>query len=929
MSTRPATHRFVRAIACLVLATAATAQSSGHGSDQKHWAYRKPTRPSTPHVNAAHWPQNPIDAFVLEKLEANGMAPSARAERARLLRRVHLDLTGLPPSIEDVDAFLRDDSEGAWQKVADGLLASPRFGEHWARQWLDLARYADSNGFQADQLRDSWAYRDWVIDALNADMPFDRFTIEQIAGDLLPDATLAQRIATGFHRNVTCNVEAGVDPEANRVNQVFDRVNTTATVWLGTTMECAQCHDHKYDPFSQSDYFRLFAFLNNTPIEVKNGQGVRFDFYGPKLELPLASAEREQLAALHTELAEVEARQKSELTNVAEEQLRWEHKMLALLAAENPWHALDVAAFASTGDENHTVLPDKSVLIGGRLPGTATYTVETIAPFEGITAFRIETLTHPSLPGTGPGRGDDKRPNFILSEFTVHAHDGNGQEATRVDLHSAQADYSQRGWHVKNAIDGKQNKGWAIGGGFFKDHYATFQTRTTIGNKSDTRLTFTIDQNYGRGRTIGRFRLSAYTGDPALLALPKQIARILQQEKRGAKAEDRLREYFRNNHPAAVRLTRQVADLKQRVQAIQPATALVMVEEQQPRATHVMQRGDYLQPGARVTAGTPTTLHAFREDWPKNRLGLARWIASPDNPLIARVTANRWWSHIFGRGLVTTEEDFGLRSEAPSHARLLDWLAVEFVESGWSMKHVLRLIVTSATYQQSARRQGAETVDDDNTLLARGPRFRMSAEMIRDNALSIAGLLSLKTSGEPVFPPQPAGLWRQTGRNEPKYVVATNEDRFRRGIYVVWRRAAPYPSFVLFDGPDRSSCHPSRSRTNTPMQALTLMNDDAYVEAALGLALRVVRQSGMSTAARIEHAFRLALARRPTTVEREHLRTVFHRERQRLAADAKRAAMLVDSVKGIRVANHIDRVDAATWFLIATILLNLDETISK
>ena len=912
----------LRSAAVLVIAAFAVGQESGH------WAYQKPRRPAAPRVAAGDWVRNPIDAFVLQRLEADGIRPSPPAERARLLRRVYLDLTGLPPSVEQVDAFLNSASEHPLEDVVDDLLASPRFGEHWARQWLDLARYADSNGFQADQLRDSWAYRDWVIDALNRDMPFDEFSVAQLAGDLLPGATLAQQIATGFHRSVTCNVESGVDPEENRVHQVVDRVNTTSTVWLGTTMECAQCHDHKYDPFSQRDYYRLFAFFNNTPVEVKNRTGVRFDFYGPKVDLPLEPSKRQRLRDLNGQLSQ-QKQLRSEQRSVAQRGFEeWIRDTSAAVAVANVWHTLPIAAVRSTGDESFTVLDDQSVLVGGRLPGTSTYTVEAVTELEGIAAFRLETLTHESLPGSGPGRGDGKRPNFVLSEFQVRARGPSSKEGERVQLHSAQADYSQKGYAVAKAIDGKRNNGWAIGGAFFKDHYATFQTKVALGD-GDTHLTFTLDQNFGRGRTIGRFRLSAYTGDPALLSLPAEIVGILKKSDRGEADREALRAYYLKHDPALRRLDREIAELEQKIAAVQPSTALVMVELEQPRETCVMVRGDYLQRGDAVRAGTPAVLHPFPAEWPKTRLGLARWLVSADNPLVARVTVNRWWARMFGRGLVPTEEDFGLRSEAPSHPELLDWLAVEFVESGWSMKHILRLIVTSSTYQQSSRRSPEDSGDVHNVLLARGPRFRMSAEMIRDTALSISGLLSSKVGGAPVYPPQPAGLWRQTGRNEPKYVVDTGQDRFRRGIYVIWRRAAPYPSFVIFDGPDRSTCHPSRSRTNTPMQALTLMNDQAFVEAALGLARRIVGLPEASMAARIDYAFRLAVARAPSYHERARLALAFAQEREAARSDPERAAELLNNLKALPTVDGVDPVELSGWFAVASILLNLDETISK
>lgn len=918
-------HHTLVSMASLCLAVLAPSQEAAPASGRSHWAYRKPQRPPLPET-AAH----PVDAFVRARLAAAGLQPSRRADKAALLRRVSLDLTGLPPRLDELEAFLRDDSKDAYEKVVDRLLASPRYGEHQARPWLDLARYADSNGFQADQLRDSWAYRDWVIRALNADMPFDRFTIEQLAGDLLPDPTPAQRIATGFHRSVTCNVEAGVHPEANRVNQVVDRVNTTATVWLGSTIACAQCHDHKYDPFSQKEYFELYAFFNQTPVEVRNpngDKGVRYDFYGPRMELPLSPEQGQRRRGLQARIQALEAARRAGREELGKARRAWVARARLALARPGRWQVLEVADFSSTGGEEHEVLADASILVSGNLPSTTTYTLRTTAVPAGATAFRLETLTHESLPGTGPGRGDAKRPNFILSEFEVARLGPGPDQRQPLALHSAAADYSQARWAVAQAIDGDPRKGWAIGGGFGEDHHAVFQTRTPVTLQEGEVLEFILDQNYGRGRTIGRLRLAAFVGDPLLLDLPPAVRAALRAE-RPDKAQRRIiAAHFDRRHSQTAALDKRIRALKAQLAKIKPRTTLVMVEQDEKRSTHLMRRGDYLRPGEQVRAATPAVLHAWREDWPKNRLGLARWLVDEDNPLVARVTVNRWWARIFGVGLVSTEEDFGTRAAKPSHPALLDWLAVELMASGWSRKHILKLIVTSATYQQDSRR--THDRDPQNALLSRGPRFRMSAEMIRDNALAVSGLLSTKAFGPPVYPPQPAGLWRQAGRNEPKYVVDRDEDRFRRGIYVVWRRAAPYPSFVLFDGPDRAECHPKRSRTNTPMQALALMNDEAYVEMALALAQRVLVDGGATRAARLRHAFRRVLMRAPTAAEAAHLDAVLDREQRRLRRNPAAVDRLLDGIRGVPVEAGLDRVQLASWFYVATILLNLDETISK
>ena len=720
----------------------------------QHWAYIQPVRPELPSLDDYSWPANEIDCFVLDRMQGVGLAPSKPAEPAQLLRRLYLDLTGLPPSIDDVDAYLANSSPDAYERVVDRLLSSPHYGEKWSRYWLDLARYADSNGFQADQLRDSWAYRDWVIDAMNADMPFDQFTIEQIAGDCLPNATVRQRIATGFHRTVTCNVEAGVDPEENRTNQVMDRVNTTATTWLGSTFSCAQCHNHKYDPITQREYYELFAFFNNTPREVELGDGnVRFDFIGPKMELPRDAATEKRHARWKRKLEQLRRQLADETRAAVTEQASWERAAL-----------------------------DQS------------------------------------------------------------------NEST------------------------------------------------------DT-------------------------------SLPTDVVDILMSDDRSPEQSQKLRSFYLGTLPGIIDLQRRVDKLREKVRSLVPSTTLVMVELDSPRATNLLIRGEFLNKGPRVEPKTPSFLHAWPSDAPRNRLGLARWLVSEDNPLTRRVMVNHWWKEFFGAGLVRTPEDFGTRGQRPTHPGLLDWLADELLRQRWSMKSIHRLIVTSATYRQDSRSK-TDHLDRDpnNDWLARGPRHRLSAELIRDNALAISGLLCREMHGEPTYPPQPPNLWRQIGRNEPKYVVATGDRRYRRGTYVIWRRAAPYPSFVNFDATDRASCVADRSRTNTPMQALTLLNDQAFVECAQALATRIVveTRSLRSDRARAVFAFRTCLARTPRESELTELLDLYDQQKRRFGKSTDAAESLLKQAR--RVSSEIDTEQAvpwASWFYVSSVLLNLDETITK
>uniref|UniRef100_A0A7C2PC32 DUF1553 domain-containing protein n=1 Tax=Schlesneria paludicola TaxID=360056 RepID=A0A7C2PC32_9PLAN len=906
----------------------------------EHWAYVKPQRPALPELSRSEKARvrNAIDAFIVAKQTAAGLTLSPEAERTTWLRRVSLDLIGLPPTPAELDAFLADDTPGAYERVVDRLLASPRFGERWAQPWLDLARYADSNGYQADQLRDSWAYRDWVIDALNADMPFDRFTIEQLAGDLLPDATFEQKVATGFHRTVTCNVEAGVHPEENRTNQVIDRVNTTATVWLGLTLECCQCHDHKYDPFTSRDYYRLFAYFNNTPLEVQNpsGKGVQFEFFGPKMDLPLPPTVQAERQQLQDRCSALEQEREALLAELSASRAEWEAKLRAALDHPAEWHVLPVATFESVGGEDHRVLDDQSVLVTGRVPEATTYTVTVKTALSGITAFKLETLTHPEIPGNGPGRGDALRTNFILSEFDVTATPAGAEKAVPLEFASASADYEQPRWAVSGAIDGNRKTGWAIGQQFGQPHHAIFKLSKPLPSDGETTLTFTLDQQYGQGRTIGRLRLSALVGEEAA-KVPDDVAAILKKDKRTAKDKKRLDEFFTQSHPRLVELDKQMDLMKLKLERIEPPSTLVMVEMPEPRTTRMLKRGNYLTPGDTVTPGTPEKLHPLDPALPANRLGLAQWLVSTENPLTARVTVNRWWAELFGRGLVTTLEDFGLQSEPPTHPELLDWLAVEFMTpsdpnaTAWSMKRMLKLMVLSATYRQSSRlTPDLAERDPDNALYARGPRFRLPAETIRDQALAVSGLLSAKMGGEPIMPHQPANIWRAVGRNAPKWVEAQDEDRFRRGVYVVWRRAAPFPSFVNFDAPDRASCTVNRPRTNTPLQALTLLNDPAYVEMAVALAARILTESPSTDVSdRIDYATRLALSRPATSLEREELQQFHAAQREKLAARPDDVSALLKAAAAVKLPEGLDPVDLAAWFHVANLLLNLDETVTR
>ncbi len=853
----------------------------------KHWAYLAPTKPLVA-LSADQPTQHPIDYFIQKRLDSEGLVIAPPTELPTLARRLYLDTIGLPPTPAEADDFANDataDLPAAIDRWVDRSLQSPQYGEKWARPWLDAARYADSHGFQRDDLHELWAYRDWVIQALNDDMPFDQFSIEQLAGDLLPNATQSQRIATGFNRCAPCNVEAGTDPAENRFNQVVDRVNTLGYVWLGSTLECAQCHDHKYDPFRQHDYYGLFAFFNQTEVEADRSNpnvpgSIRF--VGPYLNLTGTDEERDR-----KELDERIVLARANL-DLALQKTAGSHSNNASLSAVQ---ILKPVAFDSLGGAGHKVLEDGSVLLQDDPPDVDTYAVTVELGPEQIVGFLLETLTDPSLPGTGPGRGDAVRPNFVLNSFEVRlANNSDDSTSQPIALTDARADFSQKNYDVANAIDSDPKSAWAIGTQFKRPHWAAFRIAEPKELTNAKQLTFRLVQNFGNARTIGRFRLSALLGDYEA-SLPVE----------------------RKESPVIVKLRKSLADLeKERDKKIVPKS-LVMQEVAEPRTSTMFARGDFRTPTEIVEPSTPEVLHPFEKKGDRNRLALARWLVSKNNPMVGRVVVNRLWAEIFGVGLVATPEDFGLKGDTPSHPELLDWLAVDFMENGWSQKHLIKQILTSKTYRQSSQISAeARERDPQNRLLARGPRFRLAAESIRDNALAISGKLSLKQFGPSIRPPQPDGLWKKVGGQQYDYEVSPGEDKVRRGVYVVLKRMSPYPSFINFDATARLACRVNRGRSNTPLQALNLLNDPVYVDAAKGLADRVHQERPeASLEQQLEYAFRIAVARSPSQRERDTLKHLYENE---LAAKSPNGSLSAQS---------------AAWFAVASALMNLDETITK
>jgi hypothetical protein len=869
---------------------------------RKHWAYVKPARPEPPLVKNAGWVRNPIDRFVLARLEAEGLAPSPEADRTTLARRASLDLVGLPPTLAELDAFLADTSPTAYEKLVERLLASPRYGERWARPWLDLARYADTNGYERDRRRTAYKYRDWVIAALDADMPFRQFTIEQLAGDMLPEPTLEQRIATGFHRNTLLNQEGGIDVEEARWETLVDRVNTTAAVWLGSTLGCAQCHNHKFDPFSQRDYYRMLAFFDNVEYRVQ-GEGPRVMdrwIVEPELELP-TSAQLPALQRIDAEIKAVEDELRAPNAELDAAQAAWEAERRAPPPAWTPLRTDSATAAAGT---TLTAQPDGSLVASGALPDAETFTVIASVPIETVAAVRLEAFVDP--PGEPVGRSEGG--NFFLNRFSARIRDTAGNE-TPLPFVRAEADLVEPSWRVSDALDDDPTTGWAVGSETDRSHVAVFAAPEPVAARGG-RLVIALEQG-GRqkGALLRRFRLSVTPSQRPFGGLPpsesfRAITPLLDAERRRLRA-----------------LRKERSDLR-------VETALVMRERAgfaRP-STRLRLRGTYLAPGETVYAGVPAILHGLPEEAPANRLGLAQWLASDENPLTLRVVVNRAWEAFFGRGLVLTSEDFGTQGERPSHPELLDWLATEFQRGETRWKALHRLIVTSASYRQSSRATPSLLEKDpDNRLLARGPRFRLEAEAVRDVALAASGLLSPKVGGPSVFPDQPDGIW-DNPYSDDKWTTSEGKDRYRRSLYTFIRRTAPYPMLATFDAPSREQCTVRRVRTNTPLQALITLNDPGFVAAARALAQRVLREAGKSAEERAEHAFRLCTARRPSAAERARLLAFHAAELARYQKDAAAARLLAggDEAEAGRAL-----AERAAWTMVANVVLNLDETLVK
>ena len=912
---------------------------------QAHWSLIPPKSSPRPKVKRDEWVRNPIDAFVLSRLESENLQPSPEADKATLIRRVTLDLTGRPPTPAEVDAFLKDTTGGggAFEKVVDRLLQSKQFGERMALVWLDAARYADTNGYQVDRGRQMWIWRDWVIRAYNANMPFDQFTIEQIAGDMLPNATIDQKIASGFNRNHRINGEGGVIPEEFRTEYVIDRVGTTGTVWLGLTLSCARCHSHKFDPVSQKEFYQLFAYFNNVP---ENGRDGLKGNAVPVLSVPIPEKQAE-LRAVEQKVVDLQKQLTVESAEFRAEQQQWEQRTLSKLTKGGVgpmWSLANVATAESTGNVNLKRLEDESFLATGANPATPTYTVTIKSgPRKPrvLTGVRLEALMHPNMTKGGLSRSVNG--NFVLTEFELLRHSPDMNEPQPVKIASAIADHSQENYPIAQSIDGNKGTGWAIlGKPKPGNRTAVFTLAEPLTLKADTSLIIRLkhDSRFP-AHAIGRFRFSLTDADkPALEGkgqLPLEVIAALQTpaSKRSKKQRRTLADFYRPRSRALAPFRKQLAAAKKQLDQMKKTsttTVMVMQEMDKPRPAFYLNRGQYDQPGEQVQPGIPASLGRLPKGAPNNRLGLARWLVDATNPLTARVTVNRYWQMYFGLGLVKSVDDFGSQGEWPSHPELLDWLATEFVRSGWDVKAMQKLIVTSATYRQSSRITPQSWArDPENRLLARGPRFRLSAATIRDQALAISGLLVEKVGGPSVKPYQPDGLWQQVAGRSSKsllYRKSAGEGLYRRSMYTYWKRAVAPPTMIIFDAGGREACNVGRNATNTPLQSLATLNDVQFVEAARVLAQRMMTEGGTLPADRLTYGWRLAMARRPDATELKTLVNGYEGHLKQYQSDMDKANALLavgDTPRdaSLNVAEH------AALTAMASTILNLDEVITK
>lgn len=892
---------------------------------EPHWAYVTPERPAVPEVSDSSWVRNPIDAFVLARLDKEGIAPSPAADAVTLLRRAHFHLLGLPPETADMADY---------DQMVDTLLASPHYGERMAVDWLDQVRYADTNGYHSDEFRSVWPYRDYVIQAFNENMPFDEFTREQLAGDLLPNPTRDQLVASGFNRLNQITAEGGAQAKEYLAMYMADRIRATASVWMGATMGCAQCHDHKFDPYSTKEFYSLGAFFADIEEPGVYPGGSRFE---PVLELPSVDQEA-RMATLRAEIDAANATLSADTPELAAEQADWEDRQRATLAdTANLWKPVAPTAVRDTGGSAFVVEDDASVRVDGPYPDRNVYTL-TLSPGDAeVTGIRLEALQNPNLENRlSPGNG-----NFILTD--IKATWISGDKARPQNIVRARADFEQEGFPVAHAFDDDPNTGWAVSGHQDgAERMAIFVFPRAVHLAPDDTLEIRLAFEGGSVKhTMGRFRVSvpsrAEVDLDAVVSLPENVRAALRvfPELRTPEEANLVAAHYRSLAPSLDDARQKVATLAAELDALQKDLPYTLVTKATtPRDVRVLARGNWMDESGEIVApATPSFLPPMHPAAERaTRLDLANWIVADDNPLTARVLMNRTWEMFFGAGLSRVLDDLGLQGKPPTHPDLLDWLAVEFRESGWDFKHMVRLIVTSNTYRQSsAPRADLKDIDPYNRLLARQKRMRLNAETIRDNALAVSGLLAENVIGGPsVFPYQPEGYWANCNTFRGPLIYDTSEgvNQYRRGLYTVWKRSFLHPSLLAFDAPNREECTAESVVSNTPLQSLVLLNDPTYVEAARALAERMLREAPADDNARVAWAFETVLSRAPSAREAQLVIDLLHEHRAEFAADTVAANKLI-AVGQLPVPDTWPPEELAAWTSVARVLLNLNETITR
>ena len=888
---------------------------------QQHWSFIASTRPELPNVTNQSWVKTPIDTFVLHRLEAEGVQPSAPANRQTLLRRLSFDLTGLSPTPAQVAAFTNDQSPDAYEKMVDELLASPHYGERLAIYWLDLVRYADTLGYHGDQVRSVSPYRDYVIRAFNQNKPFDQFTIENLAGDLLPEASLEQKVASTYNRLNRASGEGGVQPKEYLAKYSADRVRTTGAVWLGSTFGCAECHDHKFDPFTTKDFYSFAAFF----ADVKE-QGI---VSGAKhiAQLPVPTpAQTEELNELSKKLAAVLAEYDRHTPERDQAFAAWQQE---LANASNQWISVTPTQTVSTGGATLTVQEAGSVLASGKNPGKDVYEIEIPLTLNKLSGLRLEILPHDSLPAKGPGRAGNG--NLVLHKVEATLND------KLIEWKSGVTTHTQNGHSGQFVADGKPN-GWAILPETGKANSLLLQAKEPMELAGQQVLKLRIHQNYGSSHTIGHFRFyvteSAEQASPQSLANDQLVAIIKKPETERTDAEKQdLWNEFRSRTVLLAEVRKQRDTLQNRKKAVEGAVVTTLATEAtQPREIRVLPRGNWMDDSGQVVMPqVPAFLPPadVNDDRRLDRLDLARWLMNDENPLVARTFVNRMWMLFYGHGISRSVDDLGSQGSWPTHPELLDWLAIDFREHNWDIKRVIKMMVMSNTYRQSSKPSSELRARDPyNELYARQSRWRLEAEMIRDNALAVSGLLVDELGGKSVMPYQPAGYWSQLNFPKRSYQADKGNAQYRRGVYTHWQRTFLHPSLLAFDAPAREECTARRERSNTPIQALVLLNDPTYVEAARKFSERILKEGGSGFESRLEFAWQLALSRTPTEEEIRLMKEIVDSHREFYSQDAAAAGQLLQS--GIApVVEGIDKTELASWTAAARTILNLHEAITR